>query len=93
LIIGLRIVEIYIPQAQSLKDKRQVLRRIKDKIKAKYNVSFAEIDYQDKWQSCNLGLVSIGNRRLDVDKRLDGILRMIEQDDRVTVIAVDREYL
>jgi len=89
----LRIVEIYIPQAQSLKDKRQVLRRIKDKIKAKYNVSFAEIDYQDKWQRCNLGLVSIGNRRLDVDKRLDGILRMIEQDDRVTVIAVDREYL
>ena len=93
MIIGFRSIEIFIPEARSLKDKRQVLRRVKDRIKSGYNVSYAEIDYHDKWQRCVLGLVSVGVKRADVDNRLDSILRMIEQDHRVTVLNVEREYL
>jgi len=92
-IIGLRTVELFIPHAQSLKEKRQVLRRIKDRVKSKLNVSYSEIDHQDKWQRSCLGFVTIANRRVDIDRRLDSIIRIIEADDRVVVVEMEQEYL
>ena len=93
MLIGYRGFELFIPNSHSLKDKRQVLRRLKDTIKSRYNVSFAEIDFQDKWQRSSFGLVTIGAKRADVDKRLDNIQRMIELDDRITILDIEREYL
>jgi len=86
-------MEIFIPASHSLKEKRQVIRRIKDKLKNGYNVSFSEIDYHDKWQRAEFGFVTIAKNRITVDKRLDRIQRMIEQDDRIQVINIQREYL
>ena len=48
--IGLLTLEIYIPEAHSLKDKRQVLRSLKDRLRRKFNVAVAELDGQDSWQ-------------------------------------------
>lgn len=93
MVIGFRTIELFIPDSQSLKDKRQVLRRIKDRIKSKFNVSYAEIDYLDKWQRSSLGLVTIGTKREDVDARLDEILKFISEDARITILEVEREYL
>ncbi|MCK5832295.1 DUF503 domain-containing protein [bacterium] len=93
MIIAYRSLEIIIKSSHSLKEKRQVIRRIKDIIKSKFNVSFAEIDFHDKWQRSKLGLVTIAMKRIDVDKRLDNIQDFIERDDRVTILDVEREYL
>ncbi len=91
--MGLTTVEIFIPQSQSLKDKRQVLRRIKDKVKAKLNVSYAEVDYQDKWQRSTLSFVTVANKRADVDRRFESVIKIIEGDIRVEILNRDREYL
>ena len=52
-------VEVRIEAARSLKDKRQVLRSLKDGLRAHFNVSVAELDPSDLWQRATLGVVSI----------------------------------
>lgn len=59
--IGLLTLEIYIPEAHSLKDKRQVLRSLKDRLRGKFNVAVAELEGADSWQRSVVGVVSLGN--------------------------------
>jgi uncharacterized protein YlxP (DUF503 family) len=55
------IVEISIPHAQSIKDRRQVLRSLKDKVRHGFNVSVAEMDEANLWNRATLGMVAISN--------------------------------
>ncbi len=57
-------VEISIPHAQSLKDRRHVVRSLKDKIRHGFNVSVAELDDANLWNRATLGLVAISNSTL-----------------------------
>ncbi len=57
--IGLLTLEIHIPDARSLKDKRQVLRSLKDRLRGQFNVAVAELDHQDLWQRALVGVVSL----------------------------------
>lgn len=56
-------LEIRIEHAQSLKDKRQVLRSLKDKLRGQFNVAVAELDQTDLWQRATVGVVTISNSR------------------------------
>jgi uncharacterized protein YlxP (DUF503 family) len=56
-------LEVRIEHAQSLKDKRQVLRSLKDKLRQQFNVSVAELEETDLWQRATVGVVSISNSR------------------------------
>ena len=58
--IGILLISFHIPAAQSLKQKRMVLRRLKDRTKNKFNVSISELDGHDKWQVATLGFAMIG---------------------------------
>jgi hypothetical protein len=57
--VGVLTLEIQIPYAHSLKEKRAVLRKMKDRLRARFNVAVAELDHQDVWQRATLGVVSI----------------------------------
>jgi len=61
--VGVLTLEIQIPCAQSLKDKRAVLLKIRDRLRARFNVAVAELDHQDVWQRATLGVVSISSSR------------------------------
>lgn len=74
--IGLLTLEIYIPDAQSLKDKRQVLRSLKDKLRGHFNVAVAELEHQDLWQRSVVGVVSISND----DKHLEESMRAVADE-------------
>lgn len=54
--IGVARYDIFIPEARSLKDKRRVLRSITAKVQQKFQVSVAEVDYQDLWQRAGVGI-------------------------------------
>jgi uncharacterized protein YlxP (DUF503 family) len=68
-------LEIRIEGAHSLKDKRQVLRALKDGLRTRFNVAVAEIDPSDAWQRATLGVVSISPSR----DYLDGLMRNVER--------------
>ena len=58
MVIGLLSIELHLPGARSLKDKRMVLRSVKDRLK-KFNVSVSETEHQDLWQRAELGVVTV----------------------------------
>lgn len=70
--IGLLTLEIVIPYAQSLKDKRQVIRSLRDRLK-KFNVSIAECGHQDLWQRSTLGIVAISSDHAVLERTLQTV--------------------
>ena len=76
--VGLLTLEIYIPEAHSLKDKRQVLRSLKDRLRGKFNVAIAELDGQDSWQRSVVGVVSLSNNLAHLQQSLRTVLEESE---------------
>jgi uncharacterized protein YlxP (DUF503 family) len=71
--IGLLTLEIHISDAQSLKDKRQVLRSLKDRLRAHFNVAVAELEHQELWQRSKIGVVSISGNGKHLEESLTAI--------------------
>jgi hypothetical protein len=70
MVIGLVEAHISIPESRSLKDKRSVLRSLKDRVLNRMNVSVAEVDDQDLWQSARLAFVTVAATRDIVEQRM-----------------------
>lgn len=68
-------LELRIEGAHSLKDKRQVLRSLKDKLRSSFNVSIAELEQSDLWQRATVGVVSISSSR----DYLAGLMQQVER--------------
>ncbi len=77
--IGLLTLEIHIPDARSLKDKRQVIRSLKDRLRANFNVAVAELDHQDLWQRSRVGVVSISGDGRHLEDSLQTIAQESER--------------
>ena len=91
--IGLLTLEIYIPEAHSLKDKRQVLRSLKDRLRRKFNVAVAELEGQDSWQRSMVGVVSLSNNAAHVEQSLRTVLEDSERQLGRDLIGHDLEIL
>ncbi len=76
--VGVARVSLEIPAAASLKAKRQVLRRVTDRVKAKFNVALAEVEDNDVWNRAVIALSVVGNERRHVNEMMDKILQFIE---------------
>ncbi|HET7205589.1 MAG TPA: DUF503 domain-containing protein [Terriglobales bacterium] len=73
--IAVLTLEISIEAAQSLKDRRQVVRSLKDRLRASFNVSVAELDQAELWNRATIGVVSISSSR----DYLDGLMKNVER--------------
>ncbi|MCA9471022.1 MAG: DUF503 domain-containing protein [Nitrospirales bacterium] len=80
MIIGLCTVELYFPDSHSLKAKRQILSSLKTRLRAKFNISIAEVDEQDLWQKSILGIACVANESGQVHHVLDLVLNMIQSN-------------
>jgi uncharacterized protein YlxP (DUF503 family) len=74
--IAFLTIELRIEGAQSLKDKRQVLRSMKDKLRHTFNVAVAELDATDLWQRATIGVVSISGSQ----DYLQGLMQNVERE-------------
>ncbi len=74
MIIGYLSLEIYLPYSHSLKEKRKSLSAIKDRLRNKYNVALAELEYQDKWQRSKIGVVTLNSQKRVVEKQFQRII-------------------
>ena len=93
LIIGLLTVDIFLPSSGSLKEKRIVIKGLKDKIRHKFNVSIAEVDFLDKWQRARLAIVQAGNSYSFIEKNMTAIFTLIEANGICEIIDHKLEYL
>ncbi|MCB0274040.1 MAG: DUF503 domain-containing protein [Calditrichaeota bacterium] len=93
MIVAVLRVELYIPGSTSLKDKRAVLRSVKDRLSKKFNVSVAETDHQDKWQRAELGFAQVGSDYGFLEQNINKIFNILDNAHDFEVVDHLVEYL
>ncbi|MEE9190530.1 MAG: DUF503 domain-containing protein [Candidatus Neomarinimicrobiota bacterium] len=76
--VGILKIQLLIPHSRSLKDKRKVVKRIKDRVSNKFNVAVAETDFVDKWQRAEISVVTVANDYKIVESRLQKVPNFLE---------------
>ena len=90
--VAVCVIQIHLPGVTSLKEKRQVLRSLKDRLRVHYNVSVAEVDHQDLWQRCTLGIAGIASARVPLEQTFSSIQGEVERRVPGEVLSCDVEY-
>ena len=91
-IVGRLSLELHIPHSRSLKEKRVVVRSIKDRL-SKLSVGFAEVNYQDLLQRTALAVVAVGAEQQLVEKSLDNVVKEIERKGGSVIVRSEIEWL
>jgi uncharacterized protein len=76
--VGIARIELHLPGSSSLKDKRSVVRGLKDRIRHRVQAAVAEVDHQDLWQRASLGVSVVSGDRGQVDSMLQSVRRLVE---------------
>ncbi len=89
----LMTIELQIPYAHSLKDKRREIRGLKDRIRSKFNASVAEVAYQDKWQRCVLAVCLVGSDKRQLLACSAKISTVFEEASNILLANIDLQWL
>ncbi|HEX5230099.1 MAG TPA: DUF503 domain-containing protein [Bryobacteraceae bacterium] len=73
--VGVLTLELHLEDAHSLKDKRHTVKSLKDRLRAKFNVAVAEIDYQDTWQRSLVSAVTVSSDHGHAEQVLQSVER------------------
>jgi uncharacterized protein YlxP (DUF503 family) len=87
------VLDMHTDSAHSLKQKRQIVASIKEKLKNKFNISLIESDYQDLWQKTQLSVAMAANSRAIAEKTFQQIEDFIFSTYPVKNIAVNKEFI
>ena len=85
MIVGTCSLKLTIYESYSLKDKRQVLKSIIQRIKSRFNVSIAEVDLNDKWQNAVIGFACVTNDTNHANQIISKVISFIDEDGRVEI--------
>ncbi len=92
MVVALLTVEFHVPGSHSLKDKRMVVRRVKDRLK-KFNVSVAEVDHHDLWQRSALAIVTVSTDQAHAGRELAAVASEIERIEPGLITRTEMEFL
>ncbi len=93
MVIGVLQIAISIPHARSLKDKRAVIRSVKDRAVATMNVSAAETGKQDLWQSAEMAFVTVAATRDIAESRMASLQQKLQSYSDYVLLDMMQEYL
>jgi uncharacterized protein len=85
MVVGLLRIDLFLPEASSLKDKRQIVKSIIGKVEGKFNVSISEVANQDLWQRATIGVSHVSESGEQVKRLLDHVDRYVENMDKAIV--------
>jgi len=77
--VGIVRIELHLPGARSLKDKRQVVRGLKDRIREHARAAVSEVEFQDLWQRAALGVAVVAPDPGQARELLQAVRRLVEQ--------------
>jgi len=89
--VGVCTLELYIFHAYSLKDKRQVIKSIIDRLKSRYNISIAEVGHNDVWNKSEIGISCVSNSKSQINEVFNKIVDFIDNDERVDITNIEME--
>ncbi len=79
MVIGLLELDFSLPGVVSLKEKRMLLRSLKDRVRRGFNVAVAEVDFQDLWQSSGIAVVTVSTDRRSANRLLSRVVEHVER--------------
>lgn len=85
MVVGLCTLELYIGEADSLKDKRRVLKSILDRVRSRFNVSIAEVGQQDLWQRATIAFACVSNDSGHTNRMINNVVSFIESQGSIQV--------
>lgn len=91
--VGVLRVVLGVPDARSLKEKRRVVKSIKDRMRHRFNVSVSEVGAHDQYTQCRLGVAMVAVRTRDLHAQFDRIVDMLREAPGATLIEYEREML
>ena len=93
MVVGILSLEFFLPQCNSLKSKRRIIRSIQDRIRSRFNIAVAEVDHQDLWQRAVLGFVTVSGSRKVVESTLSKIVDSVEKMGYGELINIRKEII
>ncbi len=93
MIVAIGTFEMSFPEVHSLKEKRQILRSIKDKVRAKFNASIAEVDNNDEWHRGTIGVSVVANDKVFLEKVATKIDYLIADNCQAEIIDTYWDYV
>lgn len=84
---------LFIPDSNSLKEKRMSLHSLKAKLRNNFNVALAQIDDEDKWQKASLVVVGVEKDRKNVNSILSRVVNFVENFNKVNLIDYEIELI
>ena len=91
--IGVLTLQLHLHEAESLKDKRRVIRSLTGRVRSRHNVAVAEVDHQDVWQRAALGIVAISTTAAHVEQQLAAVADEIDRVEPGLVTRTEVEFL
>lgn len=93
MLVGICTLRLILHEVNSLKEKRQILKSVIERVKGRFNVSIAEVGEMDKWQVAEIGFSCVSNSRRHADEVLGNVISFIERDGRFDISECDTEVL
>jgi hypothetical protein len=93
MVIGVCQLDFLIPENQSLKGKRHVLRKMIDRVRHRFNVAISEVGDNDLWQRGQIGICTVGNDRRHINSSLDKVIDFIEKMNLVEMVRTEMEII
>ena len=93
MVIGILTLELDIDHAQSLKDKRAVLNRIKDRVRNKFNVSIAEVEPSNVWNIATLAAVVVSNDQRFCNQVLSQVVNHVQEHGDCVIADYSTDFI
>ena len=91
IITGVLRIDLQLPHSQSLKQKRSVVKSLKDKLGTRFNVSVAEVDHLDKWQIASLAIAMVSNRQSYLESSFEKLVTFMDREIAGKGLIISRE--
>ena len=93
MIVGIAVLELHLPHARSLKEKRQVVRSLIDRMHERYRVSVAETAHHDLHQRVEIGIAAVGRSEREVSELFADLRRLADAESAAVVVQWQPQFL
>jgi uncharacterized protein YlxP (DUF503 family) len=92
MVIGVETWELSLPGCRSLKEKRRVVKSLKERMQHRFKISVAETGHQDVWSRAQLTAAVVAGDTRQADSIMDSLDTFVERDGRAVIVGVQRSH-
>jgi uncharacterized protein YlxP (DUF503 family) len=93
MVVAISVFELHLPRSRSLKEKRRVVKSLTERLHRRHRISVAETDFHDLRQRAEIGIASVGASRHPLERQMDAIRRLIDEEQEAVLLGWEPQYL